>query len=49
MDKLLPKFQKELKPGAMVIANSFRFKNGLEPIQKFESEKELESVYIYQF
>lgn len=49
MDKLLPKFQKELKSGTLVITNSFCFRNGPEPIKKIESEKSLESLYIYQF
>lgn len=33
MQKLLPKFEKELKPGALVISNTFSFKQR-EPIKK---------------
>lgn len=35
MEQLLPKLQKELKPGALIISNVFKFE-GLEPIEKIE-------------
>jgi trans-aconitate methyltransferase len=48
MDKLLPKLEKELKPGAIVISNSFKFSQK-KPFQSIESPIALESLYFYQF
>lgn len=48
MDKLLPKLEKELKPGAVVISNSFKFSKK-QSFQSIESPIALESLYFYQF
>jgi len=48
MDKLLPKLEKELKPGAIVISNSFKFSKKL-PSKAIESPIVLESLYFYKF
>lgn len=48
MDKLLPKLEKELKPGAIVISNSFKFSKK-QPFKSIESPIVLESLYFYQF
>lgn len=48
MDKLLPKLEKELKSGAIVISNSFKFSKK-QPFKSIESPIVLESLYFYQF
>jgi len=48
MDKLLPKLEKEMKPGAIVISNSFKFSQKV-PFRKIESPNVLESLYFYKF
>lgn len=48
MDELLPKLEKELKPGAIVISNSFKFSKK-QPFKSIESPIALESLYFYQF
>lgn len=47
MDKLAPKLKNNLKKGALIISNTFAFKN-LMPIKILESSKKLETLYIYQ-
>lgn len=48
MNRLLPKLKKELKTGAVVIANSFHF-DGLKSDKIFPSEKRLGTLYLYKF
>ena len=48
MDKLLPKLEKELKSGAIVISNSFKFSKK-QPFKAIESPIALENLYFYQF
>ena len=48
MDKLLSKLEKELKSGAIVISNSFKFSKK-QPFKAIESPIALENLYFYQF
>ncbi|MFA6447704.1 MAG: methyltransferase domain-containing protein [Patescibacteria group bacterium] len=52
MDMLLPKLQKDLKPGTKLVSCDFRFKNK-EPIQVIDlkrAPKELgQKLYVYEF
>lgn len=48
MDELLPKLEKELKLGTIVISNSFKFSKKL-PFKTIESPVVLESLYFYRF
>ena len=48
MDELLPKLEKEMKPGAIVVSNSFKFSKKV-PFRKIESPNVLESLYFYKF
>ncbi len=43
MEKLLPKFQRQLRPGSIVISNTFQFKE-MQPDQVLNSQ-----FYIYKF
>lgn len=48
MDKLLPKFEKELPKGARVISNVFTFKNK-KPSMVIDADKKMHSVNLYTF
>lgn len=47
MEKLKPKFEKELKPGARVVSYAFSIK-GWEPKQKSKPDKKTTAIYLYQ-
>ncbi len=52
MDKLLPKFEKEFKPGTRLVSLSFKFasKNPIEEIDLKRSKYKLgRKLYVYQF
>lgn len=48
MQKLHEKFKKELKPGAIVISNTFAI-NDMEPISVYKGKGYLNTIYIYKF
>ena len=47
MEKLKPKFERELKPGARVVSYAFSIK-GWEPKQKSKPNKKTTAIYFYQ-
>jgi SAM-dependent methyltransferase len=52
MDKLLPKFEKELKPGTRLVSLSFQF-SGKKPLEKISLNRSKyklgREIYIYEF
>lgn len=53
MDKLLPKLEKELKPGAIVVSATFKFTNKRYEKKVILEEKEknnlVKKIYVYKF
>lgn len=46
MEKLKPKFERELKPGARVVSRAFKI-HGWTPLQRFQFGKRTVPVYLY--
>jgi len=47
MEKLLPKLKKEIKKEAVIISNTFVFKDW-QPIKSLSSKRQLETLHFYQ-